>query len=114
MAYVYNPIYTHFKGEDITRVERVERLVVETIVKSKRQDEDRSWSKTFELKHSSSVAQLGRILAQKRGLDPELGAAILARELQIPCVVGTEYATKVLKTGERIHVDTTKGTVQKL
>ncbi len=33
-------------------------------------------------------------------------AAIVSRELGIPCVVGTENATKVIKTGEDITVDT--------
>jgi uncharacterized protein len=76
MSYTYNPIYSHFKGNDVTRAERVERLVVQTILKSKMPDKERAWSKTFELKHSSAVTQLGRILAQKRGLDPSLAAII--------------------------------------
>jgi len=33
-------------------------------------------------------------------------AAIVSRELGIPCVVGTERATRVLKTGETVTVDT--------
>lgn len=78
MAYIYNPIYHHFKGKNVTRTELMERTVVETILKSKRPDEDRSWGKAFELKHSSSVAQIGRILAQKRRLDPQLAAIICA------------------------------------
>ena len=36
-------------------------------------------------------------------------AAIVSRELGIPCVVGTEKATKAIKTGETITVDTTGG-----
>ena len=78
MSYTYNPIYTHFKGKDMNRCERVERAVVETILKSKMQDKDRAWSKTFELKHSSAVTQIGRILAQKRGLSSELAAMACA------------------------------------
>jgi pyruvate,water dikinase len=34
-------------------------------------------------------------------------AAIVSRELGIPCVVGTEKATKLIKTGDEITVDTT-------
>lgn len=34
-------------------------------------------------------------------------AAIVSRELGIPCIVGTENATKVIKTGDNITVDTT-------
>jgi pyruvate, water dikinase len=38
-------------------------------------------------------------------------AAIVSRELGIPCVVGTLKATKVLKTGQEITVDCTLGSV---
>ncbi|MEO6536240.1 MAG: PEP-utilizing enzyme [Candidatus Paceibacterota bacterium] len=38
-------------------------------------------------------------------------AAIVARELNIPCIVGTGYATELIKTGDTIEVDANKGTV---
>ena len=38
-------------------------------------------------------------------------AAIISRELGIPCIVGTEKATKILKTGQEVTVDCTKGRV---
>ena len=38
-------------------------------------------------------------------------AAIVSRELGIPCVVGTDNATEVLKTGQLITVDGSKGAV---
>lgn len=38
-------------------------------------------------------------------------AAIVARELGIPCVVGTEKATKVLEDGMEVIVDGEKGIV---
>jgi pyruvate,water dikinase len=38
-------------------------------------------------------------------------AAIVSRELGIPCVVGTADATKVLRDGEVVTVDATKGAV---
>lgn len=38
-------------------------------------------------------------------------AAIVARELNIPCVVGTEDATKVLKDGQEIVVNGKEGAV---
>lgn len=41
-------------------------------------------------------------------------AAIVSRELNIPCVIGTKIATKVLKDGDRVEVDATKGTVRKI
>lgn len=39
-------------------------------------------------------------------------AAIVARELKIPCVVGTKIATKVLHDGDRVEVDANKGVIK--
>jgi len=36
-------------------------------------------------------------------------AAIVSRELGIPCIVGTQKATKILKTGQTVTVDCTQG-----
>lgn len=41
-------------------------------------------------------------------------AAIVARELGVPCVVGTGNATEVLKDGMRIRVDGNEGVVRTL
>ncbi|RVU54817.1 phosphoenolpyruvate synthase [Anaerosphaera multitolerans] len=38
-------------------------------------------------------------------------AAIVSRELQIPCIVGAKNATKVLKNGQEVTVDATRGIV---
>ncbi len=38
-------------------------------------------------------------------------AAIVSREMGIPCVVGTQKATEILKKGQKITVDGTKGKV---
>ncbi len=38
-------------------------------------------------------------------------AAILARELKKPCIIGTKIATKVLKDGDLVEVDANLGTV---
>ncbi len=39
-------------------------------------------------------------------------AAIVSRELGIPCVIGTKIATKVFKDGDMVEVDATKGIVR--
>ena len=39
-------------------------------------------------------------------------AAIVSRELNIPCVVGTKIATKVFKDGDRVEVDAERGIVR--
>ena len=38
-------------------------------------------------------------------------AAIIARELKIPCIVGTKIATKILKDGDLVEVDADQGVV---
>ncbi|MBI5035758.1 hypothetical protein HZC09_00290 [Candidatus Micrarchaeota archaeon] len=40
-------------------------------------------------------------------------AAIVSRELKIPCVIGTKIATKWLKDGDLVEVDATRGIVRK-
>ena len=41
-------------------------------------------------------------------------AAITAREMKKPCVIGTQIATKVFKDGDFIEVDANKGIVRKI
>jgi len=41
-------------------------------------------------------------------------AAIVARELKKPCIIGTKIATKVFKDGDRVEVDANSGIVRKL
>jgi phosphohistidine swiveling domain-containing protein len=41
-------------------------------------------------------------------------AAIIARELKKPCIIGTKIATKVFKDGDMVEVDAEKGIVTKL
>lgn len=38
--------------------------------------------------------------------------AVVAREFGVPCVVGTRRATQLIKTGDKIRVDGTKGVVE--
>lgn len=41
-------------------------------------------------------------------------AAIVSRELGIPCVIGTKIATQVLKDGDLVEVDAEKGIIKKI
>ena len=60
------------------------------------------------------------VLMQKAGgIVTDLGgilshAAIVARELKTPCIVGTENATSLLKDGDLVEVDAVNGVVKKL
>ncbi|MCK4588862.1 MAG: hypothetical protein KAT77_00330 [Nanoarchaeota archaeon] len=41
-------------------------------------------------------------------------AAVVSREFGIPCIVGSEIATRILKTGDLVEVDAEKGIVRKI
>ena len=41
-------------------------------------------------------------------------AVIVAREIKVPCVVGTKIATKVFQNGDYVEVDAVKGTIHKI
>ncbi len=39
-------------------------------------------------------------------------AAIVSRELKIPCIIGTKVATDILKNGDLVELNTEKGVVK--
>ena len=39
-------------------------------------------------------------------------AAIISRELKLPCIVGTKFATQILKDGDLVEVDANKGVIK--
>jgi pyruvate,water dikinase len=65
---------------------------------------DPSWSSIMFIS-AALVVDIGGILSH---------AAVVARELRIPCVVDTGTGTKVLRTGDWVRVDGTAGTVEVL
>ncbi|MBI3379340.1 HD domain-containing protein [Candidatus Gottesmanbacteria bacterium] len=62
----------HYKGDNLSRSEKVERRIIELIITSKIPDSQRESSVVWELKHSSGCLQIARILSEKRKLDIEL------------------------------------------
>ena len=38
-------------------------------------------------------------------------AAIISRELRIPCIIGTKDATRIIKNGDEVEVDANRGVV---
>ena len=50
----------------------------------------------------------GLIAVTRGGLVP---AAIVAREMNKPCIIGTKVASNILKTGNMIKMDVGEGTV---
>ncbi len=82
--------FQHFKGDNLTRSEKVQRFLTELIITSKIPDDKRETSKVWELRHSSGVTAIGRIIAQIRGLDPEI-AEIICILHDISSVVSGTY-----------------------
>ena len=60
-----------------------------------------AWAPAFS-KIQATVTDIGGVMSH---------AAIVCREYQVPAVTGTGYATRDIKTGQRIRVDGTAGTV---
>lgn len=59
-----------------------------------------------------AMKKAGAIVSDEGGLTCH--AAIVSRELRVPCVVGTKFATQVLKDGDEVEVDAEKGIVRRL
>jgi len=58
------------------------------------------------------MKKAGAIVTDEGGITCH--AAIVSRELGIPCVVGTKIVTKVFKDGDLVEVDANKGLVKKV
>jgi len=58
------------------------------------------------------LPKISAIVTDKGGMLSH--AAILAREIGVPCIVGTQVATKVLKDGDLVEVDAYRGIVRKI
>ncbi len=54
----------------------------------------------------------GAIVTDEGGLTSH--AAIISRELKIPCIVGTKLATKIFRDNDFVDVDAEKGIVRKV
>lgn len=59
-----------------------------------------------------AMKKAGAIVTEQGGVTSH--AAIVSRELGIPCVIGTKIATKVFKDGDMVEVDADRGTVKLL
>ena len=57
-----------------------------------------------------AIRKAGGIITDEGGITSH--AAIVSRELNIPCIIGTKIATKVLKDGDLVEVDANKGVIK--
>ena len=76
--------FHHYKGEDLTRFEKVEKKVIELIGTSKIPDSQREDSIIFEFLHAAGCMQIGRILALRRKLDVDLASvAVMIHDIYV-------------------------------
>jgi pyruvate,water dikinase len=57
-----------------------------------------------------AISKAGAMVTDEGGITSH--AAIVSRELKIPCIIGTKIATQVLKDGDLVEVDANKGIVR--
>ena len=67
----------------------------------------------------ATVPAFAPAMEKAAGIITEMGgllshAAIVSREMHVPCIVGVENATKILKTGEKVEMDANKGIIKVL
>ena len=60
--------------------------------------------------HLPAMKKAGAIITNDGGITCH--AAIVARELNIPCIIGTRIASHVLKDGDMVEVDANQGIVK--
>lgn len=77
--------FHHYKGKNLSRSEKIERMVLQLLLRSKLSDAKRENSIVWEMKHLSGCCQIGRMLAGKRGLNIEL--------VDVICCLHDIYAT---------------------
>jgi len=92
-------MYRHFLGKGLNRSEKIQKWVVDLLLTTKIGNDKRESSVAWELKHSSGVIQLARLLAEKRGLDPEI-AEIIAALHDIHVIMNGDYEGHARKGAE--------------
>lgn len=59
-----------------------------------------------------AMRRAGAIVTDEGGITCH--AAIISRELNVPCIVGTGCATRIFKDGDLVQVDAIKGVIEKI
>ena len=105
---------TTLRGEGIYpgKIRGVVRIVrdVKEIPKVKRGDILVTTMTTPEM--HIAIEKASAIITDEGGITSH--AAVISRELKIPCVIATEIATKVLKDGDIVEIDSKEGIVRRL
>jgi phosphohistidine swiveling domain-containing protein len=117
-----NDVKKHFKGGDVVvgQVASVARgNKIRGIVRVIHNPAEEKFKKDEILVASMTRVEFIPLMRKAKAVVTDEGgiachAAIISRELGIPCIIGTKVATKVFKNGDLIELDTKKGTISKI
>ena len=100
--------FSAFPGKAIGRAKIIFRTKSRVQIKPK----EILIAKMTQPEHLAAMKKAAAIVTDEGGM--LCHAAIVARELKIPCIIGTKIATQVFKDGDLVEVDANKGIVSKL
>lgn len=86
---------SNYIGNVISRSELVQQAIVDVILEKRRRYPKLAHDSIWDLKHSASIVQIGRMLAQKRKLNVEL--------VEVMCALHDVYVCKTGKREEHAH-----------
>jgi phosphohistidine swiveling domain-containing protein len=81
-------------------------------IRQRMRDGDVLVSEMIQFNVMDLVQRAGGLITDEGGMPSH--AAILAREMDIPCIVGTQRATLILKDGDQVRIDTRHGSVRRV
>ncbi|MFC1598204.1 PEP-utilizing enzyme [Patescibacteria group bacterium] len=108
------------KSADLIRGNVAHKGVVKGVVKIiNRQDEFTKFEQGDILVSAMTRPELMPVIHKAAGIITDEGgitchAALVARELKIPCIIGTQNATLVLQDGDRVELNADKGAIRKI
>ena len=97
------------KGVFLGKIKGCVRIIVSNSDLYKIQEGDILVTGTTRPDYVPAMKKAGAFVTNEGGLLSH--AAIIARELKKPCIIGTKIATKVLKDGDFVEVDAERGIV---
>lgn len=113
------PVFEQVTSEDSLKGQGVSGGIVEgeALVLEKPDDALTNFSQNFILVTKNTDPAWVYIMSRSKGLISERGSllshtAIIGRELNIPTIVGVKAATQKIKSGSRLRIDATKGTIE--
>ncbi len=108
----FNKNVKELKGQPVSPGQKKGRVIIVHTVHDVRKVErgDIIVANSTNPTYVPAMERAGAIVTDEGGLLSH--AAIVSRELKVPCVVGTKIATRVLKDGDIINVDAEKGIIK--